>query len=98
MTALDLSARPAVEKKKTKERLAMAAPPKPDLVFHVACGEDSSRMWVLDPQGRDSFRIIVRSQEAKTAAFRKSRSWFGHFLAAARAILAMFAFRHSSRH
>jgi hypothetical protein len=58
----------------------MAQTNKPELVLCVAGQEDSSRTWVPDPQGRDSFRIVVRCRRGQGAS-PKPRSWFSYFSA-----------------
>jgi hypothetical protein len=68
----------------------MAQTNKPDLVLRVACQEDSTRTWALDPQRRDSFRIVVRCRRAQGAS-AKPRSWFSYFGAIAQAVLPVFA-------
>jgi hypothetical protein len=44
----------------------------------------------LDPQRRDSFRIVVRCRRAQGAS-AKPRSWFSYFGAIAQAVLPVFA-------
>lgn len=68
----------------------MAQTNKLDLVLSVAGQEDSTRTWVLDPQGRDSFRIVVRCRRAPRAS-AQPHSWFSYFGAIAQAVLPVFA-------
>ena len=68
----------------------MAQTNKPELVLCVAGQEDTSRTWVLDPQGRDSFRIVVRCRRGLGAS-PKPRSWFSYFSAIVQAMLPEFA-------
>jgi hypothetical protein len=69
----------------------MAQTNKPDLVLSVACQEEAIRTWVLDPKGRNSFRIVVRCRRAPGAPSPKPRSWFSYFGAIAQAVLPVFA-------
>jgi len=60
----------------------------PDLVLAVPCQEDRTG-WVLDPEGRNSFRIVVRCRRAQGALSPKPRSWFSYFGAIAQAVLSV---------
>jgi hypothetical protein len=68
----------------------MAQINKPELVLCVAGQGEGTRTWVLDPQGRDRFRIVVHSQRARGAS-PKPRSWFRYFGAIAQGVLPLFA-------
>jgi hypothetical protein len=68
----------------------MAQTNKPELVLHLAGPEESTRTWVLDPRGRDSFRIVVRSRRAQGPS-PNPRSWFSHFGAIVQAVLPALA-------
>ena len=45
----------------------MAHKAQTDLVLFVPCAEESPLTWVLDAQGRDTFRIVVRCRQAQAA-------------------------------
>ena len=45
-----------------------------DLVLSASCGASQAHTWVLDPQGRNSFRIVVRCRPDEVAAPAKSPS------------------------
>jgi hypothetical protein len=66
---------------------------KPDLVLSAAGHDDTTRTWVLDPQGRDSFRIVVRCRRAQPAPTPpKPHSWFGYCAALVQPLLPVLAF------
>jgi hypothetical protein len=69
----------------------MAQTNNPDLVLAVPCQEDRTGTWVLDPEGRNSFRIVVRCRRAQGAPLPKPRSWSSYFGAIAQAVLPVFA-------
>ena len=72
----------------------MAQTKNPDLVLSVACQEKATRTWVLEPKGRNSFRIVVRCRRALDP-YRNPRSWFSYFRAIIKAMLPVFAlWRH----
>lgn len=66
----------------------MAHTSKPDLVLRVACEDDSPRTWALGPQGRDTFRIVIRCEDTPGAASRHSSRFFR---AIAHGLLSSFA-------
>ena len=66
----------------------MAQTNNPDLVLAVPCQEERTG-WVLDPEGRNSFRIVVRCRRAQGALSPKPRSWFSYFGAIAQAVLSV---------
>ena len=45
----------------------------PDLVLCVPCKDDGSETWVLNPQERDSFRIVVRCEQGKSVIKRAEK-------------------------
>jgi hypothetical protein len=54
----------------------------PDLVLHVPCDDDGEYSFVLDPpQGRCSFRFVVRCQDSKREVPRKKSSRFSNLAA-----------------
>jgi|HubBroStandDraft_6_1064221.scaffolds.fasta_scaffold3402732_1 hypothetical protein len=69
-----------------------------DLVLAVPCQEDRSGTWALEPEGRDSFRIVVRCRRAQGAPSPKPRSWFCYFGAIAQAVLQAFSARFPHVH
>ena len=69
----------------------MAPTNNPDLVLSVACQEEGTRTWVLDPEGRNSFRIVVRCRRAPGVRSPQPRSWFSYFGAIVQAVLPVFA-------
>ena len=65
---------------------------KPNLVLSVRCDRDGEHPFILDPpQGRDSFRIVVRCTESKCETSSKPSSGFSQFVAKAWALLSNFA-------
>lgn len=70
----------------------MARTNQPNLVLRVACDEDSTRTWALDPEGRDSFRIVVQCRREELAPSHKAHSWPRYFGAIAHATLWVVAF------
>jgi hypothetical protein len=68
----------------------MAQTKNSDLVLSVACQEEATRTWVLEPKGRNSFRIVVRCRKA-LGPHRKACSWFSYFGAIVQAMLPVFA-------
>jgi hypothetical protein len=68
----------------------MAQTNTPDLVLSVACHGDT-RTWTLDPQGRDSFRIVVCCHEVERIVTPKPRPSFSLLSAIAHAVLPLFA-------
>jgi hypothetical protein len=69
----------------------MAQINNPDLVLSVACQEEGAHTWVLDPRGRNSFRIVLRCRRAQGTPSPQPRSWFSYFGAIAQAVLPVFA-------
>lgn len=56
----------------------MAHTGRHDLVLFIPCAEESRRNWVLDAQGRDTFRIVVRCREEQAAVdLRKAPELIG---------------------
>jgi hypothetical protein len=68
----------------------MAQTKNSDLVLSVACQEEATRTWVLEPKGRNSFRIVVRCRRA-LGPYRKPSSRLSYFGAIVRAMLPLFA-------
>lgn len=64
-----------------------------DLVLCVPCSHDGDHSFVLyPPQGRHSFRVIVRCQDSKPETLPKRSSRFRHFAAATWALLSRLIF------
>jgi len=62
-----------------------------DLILQVTGPEESTRTWVVNPpQGRNSFRIVVRSRRAQRALSQTSRSWQSFLWAIANILFSAF--------
>jgi hypothetical protein len=65
---------------------------KADIVLCVSCPDDKTREWILNsPQGRDTFRIVVRCRREEIATSPKAHLWSHYFSALVRAALTAFA-------
>jgi hypothetical protein len=60
-----------------------------DLILQVPGQDESTRTWVVNPpQGRNSFRIVVRSRGSQRALTQTSRPWQSFLWAIANMLLS----------
>jgi hypothetical protein len=67
-----------------------------DLVLYSECDGNGPSTWALDPpEGRRSFRIVVRCRRAHPVPSSRPSPWSSHFSAVAHAVLSLFALWHA---